>query len=382
MTQMHETVVSPSVRHITDVIEARIRSGKYPHGRWLPSEREIADEFGVSRIVIKSVVNELDNRALVIRSARCRPVVRNAADVDVPTEFILPETRRSSIGLWIWPNPRQPGIATIVQGITRTLDPDAFRMIIASPHVTDWVSAARSESQFLLRMAQDRDIVGIILWYLGGETNLPALVTLREAHIPLVFIDRRPPAGFSADYVGVDNIHSAEEVVKHLVAQGHRSIAHISNFDTASTVYERLTGYRRALKASGLPYRPELVQHAPDPTDGDPSEGCAALLDILLGLPDPPTALFAVNDYIALRLKAAIQVRGLTVPGDIALAGFDGIERWLPGRSFLTTANQPFERIGARAVDALLKHLTLGSEALAEHILLEAPLSISSSTVP
>jgi LacI family transcriptional regulator len=229
-------------------------------------------------------------------------------------------------------------------------------------------------------MAQDQVIVGIILWYLGGDANLPTLQALRAARIPLLFIDRRPPADFAADYVGVDNEQAAEEVVKHLLARGHRSIAHVSNFDTASTVMERLAGYRHALTAAGIPFRPELVQKAPDPPGDHTTDGCETLLDTLLSLPDPPTALFAVNDYVALRLLAILRGRNIRVPEDIAIAGFDGIERWMPGKPFLTTANQPFERIGRRAVEILLQRIEKGPASVCQHILLEAPLSAHAST--
>src|SRR5689334_7337578 len=122
MTSTQAIAVSPSVRHITDVIEERIRSGMYQQGRWLPSEREISEEFGVSRIIIKSVVKELERRKLVTRSARCRPHVQNGSGFDSPPVG----TARRSIGLWIWPDPGFPGVSMIVQGITRALDHDAF----------------------------------------------------------------------------------------------------------------------------------------------------------------------------------------------------------------------------------------------------------------
>lgn len=376
MTITHDIDVSPSVRHIVEVIAARIRDGIYPHGRWLPSEREISEEFGVSRIIVKSVIKELERRSLVARSARCRPVVQKGAGIDIPSVG----TARRSIGLWIWPNPGSPGVSMIVQGINKTLDHDAFRLMISSPGEPNWEAIARSEAQFLQRMAQDQDIVGIILWYLGGETNRPTLERLREARIPLVFIDRRPPDGFVANYVGVDNEHAAEEVVRHLIHQGHRRIAHVSNFDTASTVEERLSGYHLALVEAGIPFRPELVKKAPDPPGQIARDGCEELIDTLLGLPDPPTAIFAVNDYIALRLLAVLRAREIQVPEEMAIAGFDGIERWIPGKPFLTTANQPFERMGARAVEMLLQHIDAGSHAICRHILLDAPLSIQAST--
>src|SRR5207248_1783281 len=139
--------------------------------------------------------------------------------------------------------------------------------------------------------------------------------------------------GVEADYVGVDNADAAEQIVRHLLAMGHRSIAHLTNRDRASTVADRLAGYRRALAAAGISYRPELVLEAPflepKPDLGGRTDDQVA--EELLGLPDRPTAVFAVNDYNALSLIAALRVRGLRVPEDMAVAGFDDVERWTPG---------------------------------------------------
>jgi DNA-binding LacI/PurR family transcriptional regulator len=372
----HAVSLSPSVKHITEILEERIRSGAYKIGRWLPSEREISEEFGVSRIVIRAVVEELERRSLVMRSARCRPIVQNVRGIRVPATA----TARGNLGLWIWPSPASPGSSMIVRGIRKVLDDDAFRLVVASPIDEDWAVASRSEAQFLQRMGHDKDILGIILWYLGGRANLPTLQELRAAGIPLVFIDRQPPTGFDADYVGVDNERAAEEIVKHLLAQGHRRIAHVTNCDTASTVAERLAGYRRALEVAGNTFYPELVIQDQGETGDDPNEGCEALIDGLLSLPDPPTAFFAVNDYVAQRVLAGLRARGIQVPEQIAVAGFDGVERWTPGQPFLTTANQPFERIGAKAVEVLLQRIDAGPGHAYQHILLEAPLSIHDST--
>jgi LacI family transcriptional regulator len=231
-------------------------------------------------------------------------------------------------------------------------------------------------------MARDADIAGVLLWYLGGTRNLPALQALRDANIPLVFLDREPPPGFDADYVGIDNEYSAREVVTHLLRLGHRRIAHVSNVDPGSTVAARLSGYRQALEAEGVSYRPELVVAAPFIPPGSSAEShyYADLVDRLLSLPDPPTAIWAVNDCHALCVLGALRARGVRVPEDVALAGFDGIERWLPGPSFLTTACQPFERMGVRAIERLLQRIEFGPAAPYQHVIMDAQLSIHGST--
>ncbi|MBC8104274.1 MAG: substrate-binding domain-containing protein, partial [Cytophagales bacterium] len=105
-----------------------------------------------------------------------------------------------------------------------------------------------------------------------------------------------------------------------------------------------------------------------------------ALLEELLALPNPPTALFTVNDIVAFHLLAAIRARGLRVPEDLAVVGFDGIEQGEQGVPFLTTVGQPFERIGSQAADLLLERMERGPGAAFRHVLLEAPVIVRAST--
>ncbi|HZT41855.1 MAG TPA: GntR family transcriptional regulator [Chthonomonadaceae bacterium] len=369
---------SPTVSKIVATLAERIQSGRYQEGKWFPTERELEEEFAVSRTLIRQAVEVLEQRRLVLRSPRCRTIVQNPNRAHP----LPPETARRTLGLWIWPDPTHPVGAMVVRGIYKALDHRAYRLVAGHPVGEDWAAIHQSEAHFLEGIAQDRDVVGVLLWYMGGPVNLPALQTVRAAGIPMIFLDRRPPEGFPADYVGVDNVHAAEQVVTHLIDQGHRRIAHITNWDEVSTVAERLTGYRRALQAANIPFQPELVMTEVQPSPDHPDDADAELAERLLSVPDPPTAVFVVNDILALRLVSALRTRGVNVPEGMAVAGFDGIERWLPGDRFLTTADQPFERIGSRSVDLLLHQIEAKENQPYKHIELDAPLSIHASTRP
>lgn len=371
-----EYTASPLVGDITKTLTERIRAGYYHHRRRFPSERGLMEEFGVSRAIIRKAIEALAAQGLVIRSPRCRTMVRNVAEEKPATT----EPRRRSLGLWIWPSPTSPGASAIVQGICRGLDHGAYRLVIGNYARGSLAAILRSEAQFLQQMTQDQDIAGILLWYYGGSHNLPALQKVRAAHIPMVFLDRRAPEGFEADYVGVDNERAAEQIVKHLLALGHRRIAHITSMDWACTVAERRAGYRRALEAAGIPFDSDLVVMATGESPAEERAAHAALVERLLSLPNPPTAVFAVNDVIADYFMSALRARGLRIPDDMSVAGFDGLERWMPTEPFLTSAYQPFERLGELAVKLLLHRIETGPTAAYQHLLLEAPLHIHGST--
>lgn len=368
-------LVSPSAIAVANALRERVLNGAYRDQGWLPTERELAQEFGVSRTIIRRAIEELERQNLVVRSPRCRPVVRRTN-----TSLAYQDTHRLTLALWIWPSATFPGAAAILRGIYRTADANRYRLIVESPVDTDWRTVVQREALFLERITRDSDIAGVLLWYLGGNTNLPSLQHVREAGIPMVFLDRLPPDGFPADTVGVDNRHAAHQLVRHLISRGHRHIAHITNVDNASTVRERLQGYLDALAEAGIPYRPELVLTETATSEDGYRSVHDALVAHLLEISEPPTAVFCVNDVLALRFVDALRSRGIRVPEDLVVAGFDGLERWLPGTPFLTTANQPFERIGEWATRLLLRRIEQGDKAPYQQVLLEAPLSIHAST--
>jgi LacI family transcriptional regulator len=372
---------SPSVNFIAETLEERIQTGEYPHGQRLPTERDLAEEFKVSRTTVRMVLVELGRKNLVVRANGCRPLVRG--DLAVVRTGDTATTRRS-LGLQVSGDPTDIGGALTARGLHHALDSNTFRLVVANPVGTTMPECIQSEAQLLGRMSEDADLVGVILWYLGGSTNVPTLRKLRAAKLPMVFIDRLPPPGFEADYVGVNNKRAAAEMVRHLLSCGHRRIAFITNTDPASTVAERLAGYHQALKAAGVTYRQEQVMassYFPASAEGI-DQSANAVVERLLAQPDAPTALFAVNDHAAVLLVEALQAHGIRVPQDIAVAGFDDIEWCQPGKPFLTTIRQPFERMGEEAARLMLERLEPGTKPSYRHVLLDATLVVRDSTCP
>ena len=157
------------------------------------------------------------------------------------------------------------------------------------------------------------------------------------------------PAGVPVVSVTAENRTGARQLTDHLLASGHRRIAFISTRTPWPMVEERLRGYREALSAAGLS-TPEL-----EVTDGvwDPANG-AQMAEQLFGLPDPPTAIMCGNDLLALGALRAARIRGLRVPDDVAVTGFNDFEFAQFADPPLTTVRQRFERVGEEAMSALI----------------------------
>ncbi len=363
---------TPLVSMVLKEIERRIASGAYRAGSRLPSERALAQDLAVSRITVRAAIGELERMGVLLCHPRSRPIVQ--------APHLVPNHRatiqgRHTFALWLrygWAAPEGPAL---MLGIQRALDHDNHRLVFSAP--PDDPDMVQAERQFLLNVLEDQDVAGIVLWYLGGEENLATLLKVRDAGIPMVFVDRLPPRGIDADFVGIDNLHVAERLVTHLIRKGHRRIAHVTNQDAASAVQDRAAGYRKALSRASIPLDESLVFSQSQALDDH--EVWKAMAERMMSLPDRPTAVFAVNDRVALSLIEGLRSLGVRVPGDVAVAGIDGIQTY-QGEPFLTTAVQPFERIGEVAIELLIQRLGADPAAPAVHCLLDAPIFLGPST--
>jgi DNA-binding LacI/PurR family transcriptional regulator/DNA-binding transcriptional regulator YhcF (GntR family) len=366
--------MSPAVDFIVQTLEQRIRAGHYNIGQRLPAERALAEEFDVSRTTVRLGLEALAQRGLLERANACRPVVR----APEPGRRISSPVARRNVAIWIFGEPNDYGCYSALQGVQQTLDPDLFRLVIASPRWGNLPDIIQSEAEFLTRIGEDREIAGLILWYLGGETNRPQLARLHASGLPLVFMDRRPPGDALGDYVGVDNRRAARDTVRHFLARGHRRVAHVTYDEPSSTVIERMEGYREALREAGVDYDPALVFNA---TYSEPLETrYRTVVEGLCALQEPPNAIFTVNDYAAWFLIAAMRQAGTCRPEDFEIAGFDDLERWLPGPATLTSVRQPFEQIGTEAARLLQKRLGNPHSGQYATVFLDAPLIVRDST--
>lgn len=168
------------------------------------------------------------------------------------------------------------------------------------------------------------------------------------AGLPTVLLNCHAPGGQHPSVVPAD-VAGAEAAVTELVAAGHRRIAHLQGETWAEATRDRTLGYRRALAAAGLPFDAALVA-GPTWTAVTGRQRTLQLID----LPDPPTAFFCYNDRVALGCYEALDSRGLRVPQDISVVGFDNDEIAATLQPPLTTMVLPHEEMARRAVRDLL----------------------------
>lgn len=208
-----------------------------------------------------------------------------------------------------------------------------------------------------------------------GVPDDAAREDLARAGVPLVVVDPRIKCDPELLVVGVTNFRGGLDATAHLVALGHRRIATITGPQVQDNAVARLAGYRTALIHAGLPVDDDLIRVGDYGVDA----GFRAA-SLLLRLDDPPTAIFASSDDTALGVLRAARERGVRVPEDLSVVGFDDlpIAAWLDPA--LTTVQQPLAEMGDTAVTLVCR--TREGRRDPAHVELATRLIVRSSTAP
>jgi DNA-binding LacI/PurR family transcriptional regulator len=256
-----------------------------------------------------------------------------------------------------------PFVSAVVSGIELAAHDNGYSVFLADSN------ADPTREKSVVHSFAERRVDGIVV----TSSRVGALYTpmLSEMMVPIVLINNQHPGEF-VHSVMIDNVDGARQAVSYLIGLGHRRIAYVGDRYGHQSDTERFAGYREALERVALPFLPELVVHG----DGRP-EGGSAALETLLGLADPPTAIFCYNDLTALGVLRSIQTRKLRVPEDISLVGFDDLFFASYTQPRLTTVRQPMRQMGLLAMECLLK--LMAGKPSAEAIKVPAELMVRES---
>lgn len=244
-----------------------------------------------------------------------------------------------------------PYLADLVNPIETAVTRLGSTMLLGETHED------AGDEYHLIATLLDRRVDGIILAPTAGaaERTLPLLA---RAGVPTVLIDRAvDPLRF--DQVASDNVAPMAGLVDHLAGHGHRRVALIAGLPGLATSDERLEGYRRGVQRSGLDADPDLVV-----TGGSDATGAEAATVQLLELPDPPTALVTANNYMTVGALKLLRRRGIRIPDQLAVAGFDDFEWSDLIEPPLTAIAQNWETIGRRAGELLTERMAAPDRAV------------------
>jgi LacI family transcriptional regulator len=330
-----------------------------------PTLAAVAAEAGVSLPTVSKVVN---GRPDVAPDTRAR-VERLLGEFDYQrpgARRMARRGRRSGLIDLIFNGLDSPWAVEILRGVEDWCAGHATGAAVSavrhgSARPASWTSTLASH-----------DTEGVIL--VTSELTAPQLRQMRGEGIPLVVVDPVNLPDPDLPSVGTTNWAGGLAATEHLISLGHERIGVIAGPPDYLCNRARLDGYRTALDRAQLPFRAEYARH------GDfQHEGGFIRARELLGLPEPPTAIFAGNDQQALGVYEAARQLGLRVPQDLSVIGFDDlpVARWVSPP--LTTVRQPLAEMG-RTAAAMLGDLIEGRPLNSRRVELTTELVVREST--
>lgn len=339
----------------------------------------IADRVGVSRMTVSNAFSRPDQL-----SSELRDRILSAAE---------------ELG-YAGPDPSARALARGTAGAVGVLLTDVLQDAFADEVATTFLGAIAEElgptglaltllsasPQGNVIPARDVPMDGALVYSCNAQSD--AVDWLKRRKLPLVFVDQATSPGFAS--VNIDDRSGAHAAAQHLVDLGHRRVdiiianlagpARILHDPIATTtnhvVKQRLLGWLDALNAAGI--EPTVVQEAYG-SDGPGNEAAELLLDQA----EPPTAILCFSDVVAYGVVQTAQARGLTVPDDLSVVGFDDNPLAKRMRPALTTVRQDVAAKGhaaAAALTAAIERVRAGTEARVRHVLLPTELIVRDST--
>jgi Transcriptional regulators len=246
------------------------------------------------------------------------------------------------IGLLI-PDIQNPFYVDVIRGIEETAYANSSAVLIGN------FSQDAEKEKLYINILKSESVDGFVV--APHDVRDPFVEDLIRERYPVVCIDRGL-SNFSTDIVKSDNEKGAFNAVEHLIKIGHKRIAHITGNPSIPTTQERINGYMAALKKYGIPVDETIVRgRASDFRSG--VEITAELLD----LEEPPSAIFTANNLLTLGSLEKIHERGLKIPEDIAIVGFDDMYWAASLNPPLTAVRQHGLEIGKRAIELLYQRI-------------------------
>lgn len=361
---------------LLDQIRHLILSGEWVPGSRLPSEADLGRDLEISRGTIRQALKNAEVEGLIER---------------VPSK-----------GTFVARSPHRNGLNRLIGYITSDFLSDFQRQLLRGAEDLARSKGYRilfsssnqelsAENRLLDQMLADQ-VSGILIWPIYEDAPSRRLSELAlRCEPPMVLMDRTLP-GLVCDSVASDNYAGAYAATRYLIELGHRRIVFLTRpLLELSTIADRLRGYKDALQDVGCaPAEPWCIEPSVEErgeqytlhqySSAGTSAEIAAIADQLRE-PQPPTALFAMNDLTALLALKAASLAGLSVPRDLSLVGFDDMDfvTFLPVP--LTSVAQDTFALGRRAAELLIERIE-GYDGPPRTEVLETRLVVRSTTAP
>lgn len=326
--------------------------------------KEIAQRADVSVATVSRVLN---NHANVRESVRERvlAVIEEIGYEPDPIARSLRTQATYTIG-FIVRDLVDTVFSTMAQGVDNVLREHGYTVLLSTS------SRDPERDAHQLAMLRNRRVDGFIL-AISEESSPALLAEVRKTNRPIVLLDREME-GTATDAVLTDYLSGTRDAIAYLVSLGHRRIAYIGGTLAIRPGRERLRAFTTAMRDAGIEPDTELVR-----TGSFAQEFGASMCHELLDLVEPPTALIAAGNQIAVGVLQTLRERAVRIPDDLSLICIDDVDLLRHGNPPVTVVSRPFERIGELAANRLLERIRHPEAAEHQQIFVPTNLVIRSS---
>jgi LacI family transcriptional regulator len=317
-----------------------------------PTQVDVARLAGVSRATVSYVLNGQTSGRVPISEETRKRVLEAIAELNYVPDARAQALRSGAtktVGLII-PDIHNPHFWEVADGVEQAASAVGYHILLSS------IPPEREYAEEVFQDLSHRRIDGLIMVpsfiYRSAEAQ-KTLAGLLERGVPVVgMMAEHGAAHYNIDRVISDYRSATLEIMQHLISLGHRRIGFIYGIAMPDLGNDRLQSYRESLEAAGIPADPTLVVQCGSNIE-DSYQAALQLLD----LPERPTAILAINDFLAIGVIRAINDRGLRIPQNISVFGYDDIplSKYLVPR--LSTASKDGDLMGREAMRLLLARL-------------------------
>ncbi|BBE40883.1 MULTISPECIES: GntR family transcriptional regulator [Streptococcus] len=324
-------------KKIYHFIKEQIESGRLQIGDRLPTEKELSEQFSVSRITSKRALVELEQEGLITRS-------RGKGSFVAENQVKSPEANKDL--LLILPFASDYELGDYAKGIMTSIAETGYRLMV--------------QLASTVRLDTLSDYAGIIYYPEDVNHSIDFLFYCDHHHIPLVLLDKSLDL-FQFPAVVADNKGGAYQLTQHLIDQGCDQIWFVAteSFGEVSSVRDRYLGYLAAMAETSLPssYFPKEKAETSDAY-------LNRLVTVLSEMAVPKTGLVVENDWLAIQLIQKSIQTGLSIPDQVAIVGFDNSQASRLLHPKLSTAAQDFYQMGQEAARLLLQKIESPQKAV------------------
>ncbi|HEX4788408.1 MAG TPA: LacI family DNA-binding transcriptional regulator [Actinospica sp.] len=322
-------------------------------GRRRPTIEDVAATAGVSRGTVSRVLNGGVNVSPTALAAVNKAIKQTGYVVNTHARSLV--TQRSGSVAFILSEPQEkffedPNFQVLLRGCSQALAEHDMPLLLS-------IADSEQDCERVVRFISSGHIDGALL--VSTHAGNPVFGRLASLGIPTVACGL--PIGYERElaYVAVNEAEGARLATAHLAGLGRRRIGTVAGPLDTPGGRDRLAGYREALDQAGLPFDEQLIAHG----DYTRASGQAGMEELLRRAPDLD-AVFVASDLMALGALAALERAGRSVPGDVAVVGFDDSPAAVSASPALTTVRQPWRRVCEEMVRLLLALLD-GQESAA-----------------